>query len=96
VGIYSTYVEGSLIACTPIFVSQTTLTEKKFESKLRSFDNIAYAGVRIEADGGQYHASMNKNTDKLQPLPNSQVSYKEFSSLRAKLLWVCTVRRNIL
>jgi hypothetical protein len=41
-GLCATYVDDSLTAGSPGFLSQTTLTERKFELKPRKFDNVTY------------------------------------------------------
>jgi hypothetical protein len=44
-GLYATYVDDSFTAGTPGFLARTTLTERKFESKPRRYDNVTYSAV---------------------------------------------------
>jgi hypothetical protein len=85
-----------LTAGTPGFLAQTTLTERKFESKPRKFDIVTYSGVNIYSNDRHFHAEMNTYIDKLEPLHGENTQYNDFASLRAKLLWVSTVRPDIL
>jgi Reverse transcriptase (RNA-dependent DNA polymerase) len=95
-GLYATYVDDLLTAGTPGFLVRTTLTERKFESKPRRYDNVTYVVVDIQADNHLFHANMNKYIDNVQPLDDDKVTFKDFAGLRAKLLWVSTVRPYIL
>jgi Reverse transcriptase (RNA-dependent DNA polymerase) len=52
----ATSVDDPLTAGTPGFLAQTTLTERKFESKPRKFDNVTYSGVNIHSNDKHYHA----------------------------------------
>jgi Reverse transcriptase (RNA-dependent DNA polymerase) len=49
-GLCATYVDDSLTSGTPDVFAQATLTERKFESKPRKFDNVTYFGVNIHSD----------------------------------------------
>jgi hypothetical protein len=92
----ATYVDDSLTAGTPYFLAQTTLMERTFESKPQKFVNVTYSGVYIHSDNKYFHAEMNAYIDKLEPLHGDKIPYNMFTSPRAKLLCVSTVRPDIL
>jgi hypothetical protein len=94
-GIAGTYVDDSLLSGNADFLKLPDMSQQKFDSRERQFDNFTFAGVDISTeDDGQFALSQTVYIRKLVVLPE-EATFPEFRSMRAKLSWLAHTRPEI-
>lgn len=93
-GTIGTCVDDTTSAGTNEFIEETTLTEKSFESKNRSYDNFTFAGVQVEKVQDGYLLHQENYARRLKELSKDR-TFADFRSRRHELMWLTNTRPNI-
>lgn len=93
-GITGSYVDDTLSTGTDGCQENNKLTQQKFESSARDFDNITFAGIQIERWEGVLKLSQPNYAKELSTIPNCS-EFDSFSSLRHKLAWIGHTRPDV-
>lgn len=94
IGTCATFVDDSIHGGNPEYCKATEETEKKFRCRPREFDNLAFSGMEVYTRKNYFEIVQTNYISKLCKLPKV-CSFKEYSSLRAKLLWLTQTRPDI-
>ena len=95
IGISGSYVDDLLRSGTKEFSQSSTLdTNKKFDTKDQSTNNIKFTGLRINGENETKSISQSEYISNLKLLPKS-TSFETFRSIRAKLNWIANSRPDI-
>lgn len=89
-----TYVDDTIATGPASFDEDSRLTERKFESKRREYDNVKFAGIEVQKWKEGYHMHQTAYAAKLREL-DPQAGFNAFRSLRHQLAWLTHTRPDI-
>lgn len=93
-GMTATYVDDTLQAGDESFQRLADQTEKRFQCKERAWDNFTFLGQQIETNGdGTFRVHQREYIEKLKLI--TPTSWTQFTSTRAKLMWLTHTRPDI-
>ena len=93
-GVTGVYVDDQIHAGSPKFEEESRLTEQRFQSKPREYDNFKFAGIQIERHEDKYLCHQEDYTQNLHELAKDS----DFSSVRSRrhaLAWLTHTRVDL-
>lgn len=94
-GIIGTYVDDTISAGSTEFDMESKITEEKFESKIREYDNFKFAGMEIETRGKTSFKIHQKSFAERMSSLSLNSTFSEFRSKRQELAWLVHTRPDI-
>ena len=93
-GVCATHVDDCLHAANAMYLKISQSIEKRFQCRDREFDRIQFSSVHIATSSNGFCINQDHYIKTIDPLPKD-VTFAQYSSLRAKLMWLLQIRPDI-
>lgn len=94
-GLSGYYVDDNISTGTEKFEKLTRETEKRFDSKPRTYNSFKFAGIEIETTpNGTILLHQKSYIPRIKPLPEDATFY-DYRSMRQRLMWLTHTRPDI-
>lgn len=93
-GLVETYVDDTIFSGNSEFAQETNITDKRFTTKPKIWDNFRFAGIYIGTLRTGFKIQQRKYIERLKTL-EKQCTYDQFRSSRAKISWITLTRPEI-